>query len=204
MTARTAPGRSCGKCSLCCNMLAVAEIDKPANVWCKHCQPGRAEGGCTIHESRPTICRGYYCGWLLSSTVGDEWYPLRSRMILSLAPIDNVLTCTVTVDPRFPGMWKQRPYYEQLKQMAHSGLRVASAAEILLVMVRCNGRVWLLMDDADVEVTHRFYIAKFVGSGQPAAIELLDTLEQAQERVAALTNVLGRPPAAVTSRRSDG
>jgi hypothetical protein len=180
-----APGRSCGHCSLCCKLLGVIELAKPANVWCPHCKPGK--GGCGIYSVRPQICRTYACGWLMSETVGEEWYPLHSHMILTLAPINNVLTCTVTVDKQFPRIWREPPYYDQLKRMARTGMRVKTAKEILLVTVRCDGRVWLLMDDDDVEVTRLWYIAKFNGGGQPATVELFDSTEEAEARVIALT-----------------
>ena len=179
-----APGRECGKCSMCCKLLAVAELAKPANVWCKH-DPG--QGGCGIYQTRPGICRTYACGWLMSENVGEEWYPLKSHMILTLAPIDGVMTCTVSVDGKHPWAWREPPYYGQLKRMAFSGLRPSRPEEIRLVQVRAQGRVWLLMDDDDVEITRLFYIAKFVGSGNPATVELFDTAEEAEARVHALT-----------------
>jgi hypothetical protein len=177
-----APGRSCGKCSLCCKLLHVVELNKPAGKWCKHCRPGRPEGGCTIHETRPPICRGYACGWLMSNTVSEDWYPPISHMVLSLAPLDGILTCTVTVDPNFSGMWKREPYYSQLKAMAYNGLHVSRPREILLVQVRCDARVWLLTDKNDIDISKLSYVVKLVGDGH-YGIELFNTQEEARERV---------------------
>jgi hypothetical protein len=179
-----APGRSCGKCSMCCKLLHINELNKPANKWCSHCKPGQ---GCSIYETRPTICRTFGCGWLMSETVGPEWYPLQSHMILSIAPFNGVLTCTVTVDPRYPWVWQEQPYYAQLKQMARTGLRVKKADDILLVHVRCDGRVWLLTDDGDIDVTKGSYILKLVSDGR-WGIELFATQEQAATRVNELLN----------------
>jgi uncharacterized protein len=180
------PGRSCGKCSLCCKVLRVSEIDKPANTWCGHCRPGRPEGGCSIYETRPGICRTYACGWLMSEALGEEWYPLRSHMVLTLAPLNDILTCTVTVDGDHPGAWREEPYYSQLKRMATRGLHVKTAEQILLVQVRIMGRVWLMTDEADIDITTRSYVVKLSSSG--FAIELFTTPEQASERVNELTN----------------
>jgi hypothetical protein len=182
MSPPIALGRSCGECSLCCNLLHVVELRKPANIWCEHCQPGRAEGGCTIYESRPSICRQYACGWLMSSNVGDEWRPLKCRMILSLAPIDGVQVCTVSVDPAFPDAWQREPYYSQLRRMASKGMRARTAEEVLLVQVRSAGRVWLLTDGADIDISRCSYLIKFIAGGQ-SSVELFSTQEQAQERV---------------------
>jgi Fe-S-cluster containining protein len=176
--------RQCGKCSLCCKLLHVVELDKPANQWCGHCKPGK--GGCTIHETRPHICRSYFCGWMLSENVGPEWYPLHCHMILSLGKFNNIQTVTVTVDPRFPWMWKEQPYYAQLKQMSHRGLHVKDAADILLVHVRVDDRVWLLVPNDDIEITACSYIVKLTGPSQ-WEVEQFATQEQAAVRVAELT-----------------
>jgi hypothetical protein len=179
-----AAGRQCGKCSLCCKLLQVVELQKPSNKWCKHCRPGF--GACTIYETRPEICRGYACGWLMSAQVTDEWFPLHCHMILSLGKFDGIQTVTVTVDPRFHWMWKDQPYYSQLKLMARRGLHVVSPDDILIVHVRVDDRVWLLMPDEDVEITHGSYIVKLVGAGR-WEIEQFATQEQAAERVNELT-----------------
>lgn len=181
-----APGRECGKCSMCCHLLHIIELNKPSNQWCEHCRPGK--GGCSIYETRPNICRSFACGWLMSATVGPEWYPPLSHMILSLAPFNGVQTVTVTVDPRFPWIWKEQPYYSQLKQMAYRGLHVKSPDDILFVHVRCHGRVWLLVPNDDIEVTHGSYIVKLVADGE-WGIEQFATQEQAAARVVELMNV---------------
>jgi hypothetical protein len=193
---QVAPGRSCGKCSMCCKLLHVIELNKPANKWCEHCRPGY--GGCSIYDTRPSICRDFGCGWLMSPAVAPEWYPLLSHMILALAPFNGVLTCTVTVDPNFPWMWKEQPYYSQLKQMAYNGLHVKSADDILLVHVRLERRVWLLLPDEDIEITNGSYIIKAVANGQ-WGVEQFATQTAAAERVRELMNqpaatVHGVPP----------
>lgn len=178
-----APGRDCGNCSMCCKLLHVIELDKPANQWCEHCRPGR--GGCSIYDTRPHICRNFACGWLMSATVGPEWYPLLSHMILSLGVFNGVQTVTVTVDPKFPWMWKEYPYYLQLKQMAQRGLHIKSADDILLVHVRCNDRVWLLLPNDDIEITHGSYIMKCVADGE-WAVEQFSSNAEAEARAVEL------------------
>lgn len=178
--------RHCGKCSLCCKLLHVVELNKPANKWCEHCRPGHPDGGCSIHAARPPICRSFYCGWMLSKNVSDDWYPLKSHMVLSLGVFNGVQTVTVTVDPRFPWMWKEYPYYPQLKQMAQHGLQVKSADDILLVHVRCDSRVWLLVPNEDIEITRGSYIIKCVADGEWEVEQFRSTAE-AEARTAELT-----------------
>lgn len=181
----SALGRSCGKCSMCCYLLHVIELQKPANKWCGHCRPGY--GGCTIYDTRPQICRSFKCGWLMSDKVGDEWYPLQSHMILSLGVFNGVQTVTCTVDRRWPEIWREYPYYQQLKAMAERGLHVRKPEEILIVHVRCDGRVWLVLPNEDVEITTGAYIIKCIGIGH-FAVEFFTHPADAATRVNALLN----------------
>ena len=52
MTRTGTTARACGNCSLCCKLLAIAELNKPIDTWCPHARPGR--GGCSIYPDRPT------------------------------------------------------------------------------------------------------------------------------------------------------
>ena len=74
-------GRSCGDCALCCSVLRVDELDKPART---PCQQLRSDGpGCSIYSTRPAICRDYKCAWLLGS-FGDEDRPDQLGAVLDL------------------------------------------------------------------------------------------------------------------------
>lgn len=123
----------------------------------------------------------------MTNAVGPEWYPPLSHMILALAPFNGVLTVSVTVDPRFPWIWQEQPYHAQLRQLATEGLRVKADEDIRLVHVRCGGRVWLLTDEDDIEVTRGSYIVKLVGDGR-YGIELFASQELAAARVVELMN----------------
>ena len=72
--------RDCGTCSLCCTLLRVDPIGKPAGRDCVHQRP---EGGCGIYDSRPSICRGYQCLWLQGGLEDDE-RPDRTRGVVDL------------------------------------------------------------------------------------------------------------------------
>jgi len=183
----TVPGRSCGACSYCCKLLLIEDLNKPSHQWCEHCRPGR--GGCSIYETRPKVCQGFACGWLMSSNVSDDWYPLRSHMVLSLAPLNGILTCVAVVDRAHQNIWRQEPYYSQLKTMAYNGLHVKRLRDVLLVNVRYGDKVWLLTDKEDIDISRLFYVVKLVATGE-YAVELFETQEQASSRVSELT---GRP-----------
>lgn len=78
---KRAAARSCGSCSLCCSVLRVDELQKPAGQNCRH-QLGvesRASGGgagdagsCAIYHDRPPICRAYQCLWRQGGLEDDE------------------------------------------------------------------------------------------------------------------------------------
>lgn len=123
LTART--GRKCGACSLCCKLLTVQPIDpepfaKPGYEWCQHCKPGQ---GCSIHSQRPSVCRAFACQWLINSNFGDEWYPLRSKMVLHETTDATGKRLHVVVDNGSPTAWRREPFYSGIRRLMQSGLR---------------------------------------------------------------------------------
>lgn len=76
-----ASARQCGTCTVCCKILPVAtkQLNKTANVLCRHCEEGR---GCRIYETRPVVCRGFYCEWLLNPQIPATWRPDKSGIFI--------------------------------------------------------------------------------------------------------------------------
>jgi len=103
-------GRSCGTCTLCCRLPEIDLFDKPADVWCTNC----TGTGCSIYADRPSVCRDFLCLWMTSETLGDEWAPLRSKMMV----YEQGQQITVLVDPDHPDIWKSEPYASQLRAWA--------------------------------------------------------------------------------------
>ncbi len=135
-------GRSCGTCSLCCKVLPVRELDKPAGRWCVHSVRG---GGCGIHSSRPQACRQFFCSWRLDPNLGPEWKPEVSRFVLSADPAYQALM--VIVDPGMPLAWKREPYYRRLKQMSEIAFRHCTK-----VLVSLRGHITVILPDRDVPI----------------------------------------------------
>ena len=81
------PGRDCGSCTACCTVLAVdkPEMQKEAGVPCRHCA-----SGCAIYDTRPQLCRDYYCGWRQLPILDEEWRPDRSGVFVELEPVDDL------------------------------------------------------------------------------------------------------------------
>lgn len=104
-------GRNCGTCSLCCILPDIDELDKPANAVCRHCRAGE---GCVAYETRPVTCRDFFCLWRTDTSLGPEWEPAVSGMMLyAQGP-----QLTVLVDPAHPEEWRRAPYLGSLEARA--------------------------------------------------------------------------------------
>ena len=84
----------CGDCRMCCRVMAVDEIQKPADVRCAH----QTRAGCGIYSSRPPSCQAYECMWLESQdpertdveAFPPEWRPDRIGFVMDGAGVDPV------------------------------------------------------------------------------------------------------------------
>lgn len=111
--------RSCDGCTLCCRLPDIEALSKPANSWCVHCVSqdfagGRTGGGCRIYADRPQLCRDFLCLWRIDASLGAEWDPLVSHMMI----YRQGPQMTVLVDPDHAEIWRQAPYLPQLEDWA--------------------------------------------------------------------------------------
>ena len=76
------PGRDCGACTVCCVAPNIdkPEIQKASGAACRH----SLCGGCAIYDTRPPVCRGFYCAWRTVDIFDDEWRPDRSGVLAEL------------------------------------------------------------------------------------------------------------------------
>jgi len=88
--------RECGSCTLCCKLLGIKELKKPAGVWCNLVQIGT---GCGQYETRPQSCRDFSCLWL-QGVLPLELKPSEVRAVFSMTT-DNA-KIVVFVDPGYP------------------------------------------------------------------------------------------------------
>ena len=67
------PGRECGGCTVCCTVPRIdqPDIQKVSGATCRH----RGAQGCAVYETRPQVCRGFYCAWRTVEIFGDGWRP---------------------------------------------------------------------------------------------------------------------------------
>jgi hypothetical protein len=171
---RAQTGRNCGACSLCCKLLDINEdaFQKPAGTWCKHCRPGR--GGCAIYNERPPVCRGYACEWLGNLNMGDEWQPLRSKMVVSQTVADTLtikgvpfhhIWLSIEVDPGSPNNWRLEPYWSHIHAWSLAGLR-GDASSVTWTKVTVGRRWWIILPNDEVEMTgHSGKMLKIMETG---------------------------------------
>jgi hypothetical protein len=107
--------RECGTCTLCCKVLGIGALGKPAGQWCPHCQPGK---GCAVYETRPEECRTFLCDWLRNEALGPEWKPEKSKIVLASSG-KNIIAY---VDPSSPMAWRKVPFFERLTSIMHKAL----------------------------------------------------------------------------------
>jgi hypothetical protein len=75
--------RKCGDCQLCCRLVPVVELGKPAGLACKYQRHGK---GCTIYAQRPPSCRLWSCRWLVEDDTADQHRPDRARYVIDIMP----------------------------------------------------------------------------------------------------------------------
>lgn len=127
------PGKSCGPCSFCCKVLAIAELDKTAGTWCEHC----AGGGCGIYPDRPGICRAYECLWKADRALTA---PLRPDRIATLFMVDpETQQYRAVCDPTRPLAWRNPLVFKHLVAMAKAGQRVVAKAGLKAWRIHATG-----------------------------------------------------------------
>lgn len=110
-------GKSCGDCGMCCKLLAINTLDKPAGAWCGLFKRGT---GCSAYDERPAACQTFVCLWLDSEKLDESWRPDRAKFLMYTEREGRRLN--VIVDPSQPGAWKREPYYRRIKAMSERAM----------------------------------------------------------------------------------
>jgi hypothetical protein len=186
-------GRECGDCSLCCKVLDidVPELQKPPGAWCQHCSPGR--GGCGIYETRPDICRGFACGWLVIPWLGEEWKPSLSKIVVHHKRAEGGrVDCHFIVDQSVPERWREAPYHDEIRQIAFSNLNTADGPH-MQTYVKVRGRSILVLPQKEVDVTDCPHVVFNTGSEWEWEVVKFKTKTEAQKFEQATTKLMSLP-----------
>ncbi len=108
----------CGACNLCCKLLHVPDIGKPANMLCWWTG---LHGGCAKHSEKkidPSLaaCDTYKCLWLASQDFEDEtkrqpraMRPDMTHVVMGVPDPENLESAVlhVHVDPAHVSSWRE-------------------------------------------------------------------------------------------------
>ena len=140
--AELVPGRSCDNCTMCCKLLAIEELEKPRGTWCPHCDQKR---GCTVYETRPGPCRGFYCGYLRLPQLDDRWKPAKAKFLINYE--DAARRIVIHADPARPDAWRIDPYIKTIRQWAATAQREGG-----MVLVWAGSHATIVQPGRDVEL----------------------------------------------------
>lgn len=117
----------CGSCNLCCLLLDIKSLAKPAHILCWNTG---LHGGCAVHKEKPEVCAGFKCLWLQSQDYPD---PL-TRGIRSTRPDQCHVMFIVDpenenhrfchVDPAHRSAWRQPPVSDYIDKALASGMTI--------------------------------------------------------------------------------
>lgn len=83
MSERLVPGRECGECHVCCDLLTPDRTRRrlPSDPPCPNYSRG---SGCAIPDHRPPTCASWHCAWRELDWLPDECRPDRCGMMLTI------------------------------------------------------------------------------------------------------------------------
>ena len=121
---------SCGSCSLCCRLLGVPALNKPAGKWCDHCDKSK---GCSIYADRPQSCIAFECLWLQSAKRGGDvalplaMRPDKSHVVFSalVKPDGSTTGLVAYVNPGYPQAWREGMAGRLIEHYVKRGQQVA-------------------------------------------------------------------------------
>ena len=113
----------CGGCTLCCDLLEVAALNKPANTACWHCMAGV---GCSIYGQvdRPNACSAYQCAYLFNKSWAPSLRPDRCGVVFEPFGEDEQLSFVAAVSPDTPNAWQEGAVAIAINRMMRDGCAV--------------------------------------------------------------------------------
>lgn len=160
--------RDCGDCTICCTVLTVDTPDfgKPGGTPCVHL----ASHGCSIHATRPHICRTWFCAWRRVASLPDEARPDRSGILVSLDFVREPRNCFEGVSI----MVRMDPDSKAIDNDMAGAILDRLCDQLVPVWFTDGSRKMLMHPDANV--------ASLVISGESAPAHLRDEVAAWRER----------------------
>jgi hypothetical protein len=122
--------RACGGCTECCKLPPVAEVGKALHAPCNHlvllgkkARKAGAQGGCSIHATRPQVCRGFDCGWITvpAAFPDDAQRPDSLGVIFSPLPLEDGTTAYWAWEARRGALARAAPLLATLRILVAIG-----------------------------------------------------------------------------------
>ena len=158
--------KACGPCTLCCKVMGVAALEKPAGVMCVHCSAGK---GCGIYAARPAGCRSFECVWLMDPEMPHRFRPDQTRVVLDQT--SDGARLIARCDPANPTAWRRNPMYRALKDYA-----AREWGKGKLVTAIAGRRTWVITPHEDIdlgEVAPEASLKVVEGPGRTVTVEVL-------------------------------
>lgn len=135
------PSRECGPCTACCTYLGIAELQKPANVPCKHLTKVRSERCCSIYTKRPRSCQTYACTWL-QGAFAKHMRPDRAGLMVSIYRSEisgeTYSATMVIIDARRAGSLREGAVHDFVEYLINMGLN-----DIRIIDYKTMNLIWL-------------------------------------------------------------
>ena len=119
---------------MCCSVLEIAELKKPAGPLCDH---GRLGAGCAIYSNRPQVCRDFECDWLTRRDLPRQIRPDLVGTIL-MEDSDSGEYWAVCA-PERPMAWRNPLVFARLVAAAKEGRTVVAKAGVLSWRIFASG-----------------------------------------------------------------
>jgi hypothetical protein len=146
-------GRQCGDCQLCCKLLPVRSLDKPAGRRCQHQRHGL---GCMVYARLNAVsreCHEWNCRWLVDPDTAGLPRPDRCHYVIDMMP-DYVFIAEanrsmpvvqIWVDPAFRNAHREPKLRAWLDRLARE--------HGVMAVVRWDSRAGLVLIPPSMNVT---------------------------------------------------
>lgn len=147
--------RVCGNCQLCCQLLPVEELDKPALKRCRHQKHAK---GCSIYAERPLSCAIWNCRWLVDEATIDLRRPDHSHYVVDIMPDliqittpggqpQEVEVIVVWLDPAQPLAYRDPALLRFVdRERKPAMVRIGSADAFVMFPPSMTGEGWVESD----------------------------------------------------------